>query len=204
MRHVFLCQLGWLLMHRFKPDLPKLLVVIFSYQDRQVIVTELTMQQEVWLVALILLVLVSQLQILRLSPKLFSEFLRVINACRVIRSRKDVPCGCIMGIYLGCLGAKSHNSIVVFVFDFECLLVGLKILELPSAQFLVALAKEMRINVLAIRENYFQLTGRSVACVVLVINVIWDCNLDLGHIVCELTLLLMDHKLRHALFLLLF
>ena len=77
-----------------------------------------------------------------------------------------------MGIYLGCLGAKSHNSIVVFVFDFECLLVGLKILELPSAQFLVALAKEMRINVLAIRENYFQLTGRSVACVVLVINVI--------------------------------
>jgi hypothetical protein len=45
-----------------------------------------------------------------------------------------------MGIDLGRLRAKSHNSIVVFVFYFECLLVGLKILELPSAQFLVALA----------------------------------------------------------------
>jgi hypothetical protein len=34
-------------MYRFKPDLPKLFVVIFGNQDRQVIVTELTMQQEV-------------------------------------------------------------------------------------------------------------------------------------------------------------
>ena len=77
-----------------------------------------------------------------------------------------------MGIYLSCLGAESNNTIIIFVFNLQSLLVRLQILELPCGQLLVALTEQMRINVLTISEDYLKLAGCTVACVVLIVNVI--------------------------------
>lgn len=110
----------------------------------------------------------------------------------------------VLTINLGCFGAESNNPVVVFVFDLESLLVGLKVLKLPRRQLLVALAEQLGVNLLRVGQHYLQLACGALTSVVLIVNVIRDCNLDLSHVVGKLTLLLLDNELGHALFLLFF
>lgn len=115
-----------------------------------------------------------------------------------------MPCCRVLRINLGRFGAESNNSVVVFVFDFQSLLVGLKVLKLPRRQLLVALAEQLGVNLLRVGQHYLQLACSAITSVVLIIYVIRDCNLDLSHVVGKLTLLLLDNELGHALFLLFF
>lgn len=115
-----------------------------------------------------------------------------------------MPCCRVLRINLGRFGAESNNSVVVFVFDFQSLLVGLKVLKLPRRQLLVALAEQLGVNLLRVGQHYLQLACSAITSVVLIIYVIRDCNLDLSHVVGKLTLLLLDNELSHALFLLFF
>ena len=112
-----------------------------------------------------------------------------------------MPCCRVLRVNLRRLLAKSDYTVVVLILDFESLLIGLKVLKLPRRQLLVALAQQLGVQLLRVGQHYLKLACRAVARVVLVVNVIGNRNLDLSHVVSQLALLVLDHKLRHALLL---